>query len=57
MPKPTILSIEAWAKKNKVKERTAYRWAKLGKLPTIKRTVEIHGVLSTITKKHVVNAR
>ncbi len=55
MPRIPIVSIEKWAADNGVQERTAYRWAKTGKLPTVTRKVSIRGVPSNITVKDVVN--
>lgn len=50
---PTI-SIEAWAQKNGVPLRKAYRWASEGKLPTATRKVMVRGVPSSITVEDVV---
>lgn len=48
-----ILSVDEWAKNNKVSRRKAYRWVKAGLLPTAKRKVEMVGVPADITKEDI----
>ncbi len=50
-----ILSITEWAAKHGVDRRKAYRWAKDGKLPTVKRKITVWGVPEHITPEGIVN--
>jgi hypothetical protein len=54
---PQILSVEECARQNDVPRRTAFLWAKLGKLPLVRRTVEVMGVPAKITKEDVVKPK
>jgi predicted site-specific integrase-resolvase len=47
------LTITEWAKREKVTRRTAYRWAKDRKLPTIKREITVLAVPTKITKSDI----
>ena len=48
-----ILSVAAWAVREKVDIRQAQRWAKSGALETDPRVVELRGVSSATKKKDV----